>query len=335
MCRNSMNPGHCMSEELLAISDLVTVLDSPRGSAAAVDGVDMVIHSGETLGVVGESGCGKTMLALSILKLIPTPPARISRGSVKFRGRELMDMDENAMRSVRGNEISMIFQEPMTSLNPVFTVGEQIGEALRLHQGQSKRQSLEVAADMLGLVGISAPGSAVKSYPHELSGGMRQRVIIAMALACDPDLILADEPTTALDVTIQDQILELMLDLQRKKGAAIMMITHDLGVVAQTCEHVVVMYAGKVVESSPVNELFAEPAHPYTKGLLHSLPVLRREGAKRELTPIPGVVPGLWDLPRGCAFHPRCSNAFERCKQERPPLIDLEGGRKVRCWLYA
>ncbi len=301
-----------------------------------MDDVSLTIAPGETLGVVGESGCGKTMLALSILRLIPMPPARIVSGSIRFRDRELLTLSEEALRSVRGNEISMIFQEPMTSLNPVFTVGEQVAEALRLHQGMNKRQALDAAADILGLVRLPNPGSAAKSYPHELSGGMRQRVVIAIALACDPDLILADEPTTALDVTIQDQILELMLDLQRKKGAAVMMITHDLGVVAQTCGRVLVMYAGKIVESSPVEELFAEPLHPYTRGLLRSLPVLGESaGARRALTPIQGVVPGLWDLPSGCAFHPRCSEAFERCRLEPPPLLEQEAQRGVRCWLFS
>ncbi len=325
-----------MPEPLLSIENLVTELESSRGSAAAVDGVSLELAPGETVGVVGESGCGKTMLALSILRLIPSPPARIVSGSIRFRGRELLTLSEEAMRSVRGNDISMIFQEPMTSLNPVFTVGEQVAEALRLHQGMNKRQALEAATALLHLVRLPNPGAAVKSFPHELSGGMRQRVVIAMALACDPELILADEPTTALDVTIQDQILELMLDLQRKKGAAIMMITHDLGVVAQTCERVLVMYSGKVVESSPVEGLFSAPLHPYTRGLLGSLPVLGSEGAgRRELRPIPGVVPGLWDLPPGCAFNPRCTEAFDRCRHEPPPLYNREQGRMVRCFLYA
>jgi len=319
---------------LLHVENLTTTLTTGRGPAAAVDDVGLLLHSRETVGVVGESGCGKTMLALSILRLVPDPPGRITGGHIRFKGRDLLELGEKQMRAVRGNEISMIFQEPMTSLNPVFTVGEQIAEALRLHQGLSTAAALEEAAGLLGLVGLPNPKRHVGSYPHELSGGMRQRVIIAMALACDPDLILADEPTTALDVTIQAQILDLMLELQEKKGAAILLITHDLGVVAQTCERVLVMYTGQVVESASVYGLYNDPLHPYTQGLLRSLPRMEGMGERMELTPISGSVPGLWDLPSGCRFHPRCPRVFDRCPREAPPLIAMPDGRQVRCLLY-
>ncbi len=321
--------------DLLKIKNLTTTLSTGRGSAAAVDSLDLRLARGETLGVVGESGCGKTMLALSILRLVPNPPGRITSGSVFFQGQDLLSLDEASMRSVRGNAISMIFQEPMTSLNPVFTVGEQIAEVLRLHQGLGKREALERAALMLELVRLPNAKRHVQSFPHELSGGMRQRVIIAMALACDPELILADEPTTALDVTIQAQILDLMLELQATKDAAIMLITHDLGVVAKTCRRVVVMYAGRVVESAPVELLFEEPLHPYTQGLLRSIPRLGQKKAKRELLPISGMVPSLWELPQGCAFRPRCSQAVASCSREKPPLYQLPDGRQVSCLLYA
>lgn len=323
-----------MSEALLDIQELSTRLVSSRGSVAAVNGVSLALGAGETVGVVGESGCGKTMLALSVLRLVPDPPARITAGRVLFQGRDLLQLDEAAMRAVRGNDISMIFQEPVTSLNPVFTVGEQIAEALRLHQGLGKAEALREAAALLHLVGLPNPERQVRNYPHELSGGMCQRVVIAMALACDPLLLLADEPTTALDVTIQAQILDLMLELQEKKGTAILLITHDLGVVAQTCSRVTVMYTGQVVESAPVEALFRDPLHPYTRGLLRSLS--RPDAQRRQpLTPVPGTVPSLWDLPRGCTFHPRCPEAFARCPHEAPPLLRRPDGREVRCLLYA
>lgn len=324
-----------MSQPLLDINSLTTELVTGQGAAAAVNNVDLTLFPKQTVGIVGESGCGKTMLALSILRLVPSPPGRIAKGNILFKGQDLLTLNEQEMRSVRGNAISMIFQEPMTSLNPVFTVGEQIAEAFRLHQGLSKTAALEGAARMLEMVGLPNPERTVKNYPHELSGGMRQRVIIAMALACDPELILADEPTTALDVTIQDQILQLMLELQEKRNAAIMLITHDLGVVAQTCERVIVMYTGQVVEKAPVDKLFDTPLHPYSQGLLRSLPVLgRKKEGRRELTPIAGTVPSLWNLPTGCSFHPRCPKAFDACYKERPPLFTMEDGRQVRCLLY-
>jgi oligopeptide/dipeptide ABC transporter ATP-binding protein len=273
------------------------------------------------------------MLALSVLRLVPAPAGRITGGRVLFDGTDLLALPEAAMRSIRGNRISMIFQEPMTSLNPVLRVGEQIAEAVRLHRGLRAKEAREAAVEMLRLVGIPGPGERAQAYPHELSGGMRQRVVIAMALACDPELVLADEPTTALDVTIQAQILDLMMDLGRSRNAAVLLITHDLGIVAQTCSRVAVMYAGQVVEEAPVPELFREPLHPYTLGLLRSLPGPGRRG--RELEPIPGVVPGLTELPRGCRVHPRCARAMPRCREEAPPMLAPAPGRGVRCWLHA
>jgi peptide/nickel transport system ATP-binding protein len=279
--------------------------------------------------VVGESGCGKTVLALSVLGLIPDPPGRVIEGQALYRGRDLLAMDEAELQGVRGNHVAMIFQEPMTSLNPVFRVGEQIAEGFRLHKKAGKAEAAERALEMLRLVGIPNPAERSRSYPHELSGGMRQRVMIAMALACDPDLIFADEPTTALDVTIQAQILDLMRGLQREKGSGIVLITHDLGVVAETAHRVAVMYAGQVVEEADVAALYAAPAHPYTQGLMASVP---RLGVKRVLAPIPGMVPGIFDLPSGCRFRPRCKDAFARCA-DAPPLFNLGEGRTARCWL--
>jgi oligopeptide/dipeptide ABC transporter ATP-binding protein len=327
-----------MPNTLLAVRGLKTYFATPKGEARAVDGVDLSLDQGETVALVGESGCGKTMVALSILGLVPDPPGRIVGGELLFKGRDLRLLDPEELRAVRGNQISMIFQEPMTSLNPVFTIGEQIAEIYRLHLHSSAAEALDAAAEMLDLVGFSNPRSSLKSYPHELSGGMRQRVVIAMALACSPDLILADEPTTALDVTIQAQILRLMLDLQEKKGASILLITHDLGIVAQSCKRVYVMYAGKVVEAAPVGAIFREPLHPYTRGLLASLPVWRSQaasGKRPRLTPILGTVPELLAMPTGCAFHPRCVSVFDRCRLEAPPLLDQKDGRSARCWLYA
>jgi len=336
-----------MADHLLAVRGLKTFFLTPKGEARAIDDVDLEIQSGETVGVVGESGCGKTMVALSILGLIPDPPGKIVAGEILFKGRNLRELDPEAMRAVRGNQISMIFQEPMTALNPVFTVGEQIAEVFRLHQINDSAQAMDKAADMLDVVGFPNPRQSLKSYPHELSGGMRQRVAIAIALACSPDLLLADEPTTALDVTIQAQILRLMLALQEKNGASIMLITHDLGIVAQTCRRVYVMYAGKIVEAARVADIFHNPLHPYTQGLLASLPVWEkaiahdasRSGAKRSrLTPIAGTVPDLLAMPAGCAFHPRCPRAFAPCLERMPPLAQprtpTAGQGMVRCWLY-
>jgi len=322
-------------DALLDIRGLTTAFARQSGGhggspiARAVDTVSLRVRQGETLAVVGESGCGKTVLALSVLGLIPDPPGRVIEGEALYRGRDLLRMDESELQSVRGNHIAMIFQEPMTSLNPVFRVGEQIAEGYRLHKRASRAEAADRAVEMLGLVGIPNPKARAQSYPHELSGGMRQRVMIAMALACDPDLIFADEPTTALDVTIQAQILDLMRALQAEKGSGIVLITHDLGVVAETAQHVAVMYAGQVVEQAPVAELYARPAHPYTQGLMASVP---RLGVKRVLAPIPGMVPGIFDLPPGCRFRPRCSHAFARC-EEAPPLFQAAPGHFSRCWL--
>lgn len=316
---------------LLSIRGLQTSFDTAQGTAHAVDAVDLDVARGETVAVVGESGCGKTMLALSVLRLVPSPPGRIAAGSIHFDGTDLLALPEERMRAIRGNDISMIFQEPMTSLNPVFRVGEQIAEAVRLHQHLDAKAAMDAAVDALHQVGIPEPTRRARSYPHEMSGGMRQRVVIAMALACDPRLVLADEPTTALDVTIQAQILDLMLDLKKRRDAAIVFITHDLGVVAQTCSRVAVMYAGKIVEESPVRELYREPLHPYTMGLMRSVP---RIDATERLVPISGIVPSLYDLPQGCHFSPRCPHAFDRCRAEHPPLLDMGQGRRVRCWLH-
>jgi peptide/nickel transport system ATP-binding protein len=294
-----------------------------------VDTVSLCVRQGETLAIVGESGCGKTVLALSVLGLIPDPPGRVVAGEALYRGRDLLAMSEAELQTVRGRHIAMIFQEPMTSLNPVFRVGEQVAEGCRLHLGLSRTDAAERAVEMLAQVGIPNPRERARSYPHELSGGMRQRVMIAMALACGPDLVFADEPTTALDVTIQAQILDLLRALQREKGAGVALITHDLGVVAETASRVAVMYAGQVVEEADVAELYAHPAHPYAKGLLASVP---RLGVKRVLAPIPGMVPGIFNLPEGCRFRPRCPRAFERC-MDAPPLFQAAPGHSARCWL--
>ncbi|MEG6551965.1 ABC transporter ATP-binding protein [Desulfocurvibacter africanus] len=318
------------SAPVLEIDSLRTWFLTARGIGKAVDGVDLSLSGGETLGVVGESGSGKTMLSLSVLGLVPRP-GRIVGGAVRFKGLDLVRASAAELLKVRGNAISMIFQEPMTSLNPVFRVGEQIAEAVRLHRKLGKAEALERARQMLVKVGIPNPDRRLKSYPHEMSGGMRQRVVIAMALALDPDLILADEPTTALDVTIQAEILELMLQLKEERQTAIMLITHDLGVVAQTCQRVAVMYAGKIVEEAPVLALFDKPLHPYTKLLLASVP---RIGERRPLAAIGGAVPSLMALPSGCAFHPRCPDAVGFCATEEPALLAMPDGRKVRCLLH-
>ena len=320
-----------MPDILLSAINVRTAFHTAEGTAVAVDGVSLSLARGETLAVVGESGCGKTVLGLSILGLVQ-PPGRVDAGQVIFDGADLRTLSPDAMRRVRGNRISMIFQEPMTSLNPVLRVGEQIAEAIRLHQGKSRREALAEAGRMLSLVGISDPDRRLASFPHELSGGMRQRVMIAMALCLSPDLLIADEPTTALDVTIQKQILALMLDLAAAKGTAILLITHNLGVVAETCDNAAIMYSGQVAEYGDVPSLFASPLHPYTAGLIRSLP---RPGDKTRLAAIPGTVPSLTRLPRGCRFHPRCPRAFARCHGEAPPTFRMDSGRLVRCWLHA
>jgi peptide/nickel transport system ATP-binding protein len=308
-------------ENLLEIDDLRTYFFTREGVVRAVNGVSLAVKSGETLGVVGESGCGKSVTALSVLRLIPEPPGRIVSGAIRFQGVDLLGLSEAEMRRIRGNEISMIFQEPMTSLNPVLTVERQIGETLMLHQGLDARTARTRAIEMLRLVKIPEPERRARQYPHEMSGGMRQRVMIAMALACNPKLLLADEPTTALDVTIQAQILDLMRELKQKIGAAIVLITHDLGVVAEMAERVVVMYAGRKVEEAPVKELFRRPQHPYTVGLMTSVPHLGATRGRAEpprLTEIPGMVPSLRDEIVGCAFAPRCPYATDRCRVEVP-----------------
>lgn len=320
-----------MSTPLLDIRKLTTCFASRQGIAKAVDTVSLSFMQGETLAIVGESGCGKTVLALSILGLVPDPPGRITHGEVLYKGEDLLDMSEAELGQVRGNSISMIFQEPMTALNPVFRINDQIAEPLRLHQGQTKAEALENSVKALELVGIPNPQKIAKAYPHELSGGMRQRVMIAMALACNPDILIADEPTTALDVTIQAQILDLMNDLKARMSGSLMLITHDLGVVARMAQRVAVMYSGKIVELAEVGDIYSSPLHPYTKGLLASVPTM---GDKATLTPIPGIVPSIFDLPQGCRFHPRCPEAYAKCKLILPPLTEPEPGRQVRCWLY-
>jgi peptide/nickel transport system ATP-binding protein len=321
-------------EALLEIRDLVTEFRTEHGVIRAVDGVSFEIPKRRTLGVVGESGCGKSVTALSIMRLIADPPGRIAGGVIEYDGKDLLKLDDTAMRRIRGNRIAMIFQEPMTSLNPVFTVGDQVAEAVRLHQGKSKKDALALAVEMFKLVGIPSPEDRVYSHPHQLSGGMRQRVMIAMALACKPDLLIADEPTTALDVTIQAQILELLRTLQGELGMSILLITHDLGVVAETCDEVVVMYAGRVVERAVTAELFAAPRHHYTVGLLRSVPSYTAVGEatdeKGRLQEIQGMVPPLWSLPVGCKFQDRCPAVQDRCRAEEPALTTV-GATQVRC----
>ncbi len=322
-----------MTAPLLEIADLKTQFFTRDGVVRAVDGVSFSIQPGETLALVGESGCGKSVTSLSILRLIASPPGRTVAGAIRFDGRDLLGLSERAMRKVRGNEISMIFQEPMTSLNPVLTVGRQIAEALVLHRGLDRAQANARAIEMLRLVNIPEAARRAEEYPHQMSGGMRQRVMIAMALACDPKLLIADEPTTALDVTIQAQILDLMRALKDKTGAAIMLITHDLGVVAEMAQRVVVMYAGRKVEEAAVNDLFARPRHPYTRGLMHSIPKLGAAKTVRgRLAEIPGMVPSLREPIAGCAFAARCAYAVERCRVEAPPLEAKAQGHTVACW---
>jgi oligopeptide/dipeptide ABC transporter ATP-binding protein len=319
---------------LLKIRGLHTYFFTDEGVAKAVDGVDLELEEGGTLGVVGESGCGKSVTALSIMRLIPDPPGKIVKGEITFNGIDLLNLSEAEMRKIRGRSISMIFQEPMTSLNPVFQIGDQISEVLRLHEGMSRKEAWNRSIEMLKLVGIPAPERRVSEYPHQLSGGMRQRAMIAMALACTPKLMIADEPTTALDVTIQAQILELMNSLQKEKGMSLILITHNLGVIAETARQVAVMYAGRIVEYTNVRSIFTAPKHPYTQGLLKSIPRLdEHHGRKEKLEVIPGLVPSLLDLPVGCKFSNRCKHVFDRCVEE-PPLLEPVSGHLVRCWLH-
>jgi len=322
---------------ILQVENLRTWFKTDNGVARAVDGVSFHVNPGETLGIVGESGSGKSVTSLSVMRLIPQPPGEIREGSrILFRGEggemeDLAAVSEKRMRQIRGNDIAMIFQEPMTSLNPVFKVGDQIVESLRLHQGLGKKDARDRAIEMLQLVGIPIPHQRVDEYPHQLSGGMRQRVMIAMALACNPKLLIADEPTTALDVTIQAQILELLNRLQEELGMSIILITHDLGVVAETCDRVIVMYAGQVFEEGPVDDVFHDPQNPYTEGLLRSMPRLGEEVER--LAVIPGVVPSPLSWPAGCRFHDRCPYGWEKTEKEAPPLFDIGPGRKNKCWL--
>jgi peptide/nickel transport system ATP-binding protein len=325
------------AEAVLEVEGLQSYLFTRLGVVKAVDDVSFTVHAGETLAIVGESGCGKTMTALSLMRLVPSPPGRIIGGSIKLGGRDLVAISEAEMRSVRGNDISMIFQEPMTSLNPVMTIGAQIAETVRLHQDMTKQGALGKAIDMLRLVKIPEPAQRAKEYPHQLSGGMRQRAMIAMALACNPKVLIADEPTTALDVTIQAQILDLILDLQKTLGTAVILITHDLAVVAETAQRVIVMYAGKKVEEAEVENLFSEPLHPYTHGLLASIPQLAVIGgespvANGRLKEIPGMVPALTNLPPGCSFAPRCAFADERCRSHAPDYEQKRPGHWAACW---
>jgi peptide/nickel transport system ATP-binding protein len=322
-------------EFVLQVEDLQTYFYTRAGLVKAVDGVSLSLKRGETLAIVGESGCGKSVTALSLMRLVADPPGRIVGGSIRLDGVDLVALDEEAMRSIRGNQISMIFQEPMTSLNPVMTIGRQISEALILHQRLSQKAALGRATEMLQLVGIPEPAQRVKEYPHQLSGGMRQRAMIAMALACNPKVLIADEPTSALDVTIQAQILDLITKLQRELGTALILITHDLGVVAETAERVIVMYAGRKVEEAPVGKLFAHSQHPYTRGLMNSIPrlALMRESARAaRLQEIPGIVPALSNLPAGCAFAPRCAHASDLCRREYPPYRERGAGHWAACW---
>ncbi|HEV8440026.1 MAG TPA: ABC transporter ATP-binding protein [Methylomirabilota bacterium] len=323
-------------QRLLDVKNLKTYFFTDEGMVRAVDGVDLYINQGETLGVVGESGCGKSVTALSIMKLIPQPPGKIVEGQIIYNGVNLVDLPANRMRKIRGKEISMIFQEPMTSLNPVFTCGEQIAEALRLHEGLGRREAMDKTVDMLKLVHIPNAERRVKEYPHQLSGGMRQRIMIAMALSCNPKLLIADEPTTALDVTIQAQILELLNELKAKLRMAVMLITHDMGVIAETAQRVVVMYAAKVAEEAPVGELFKEPLHPYTQGLLRSIPRIDLAATeRRRLETIAGTVPTLrGEIAPGCRFAPRCPFVKSVCTEKDPILKEVKPGHKVSCWLY-
>jgi peptide/nickel transport system ATP-binding protein len=318
---------------LLEVEKLQTHFGTPDGVVRAVEGLSFHIEGGETVAIVGESGCGKSVTSMSILRLIAEPPGKI-KGSIKFEGRDLLTVPEAEMRQIRGNSISMIFQEPMTSLNPVMTVGRQIGETVQLHQGMNSRKAEEKAIEMLTLVGIPAPARRVREYPHQLSGGMRQRVMIAMALACNPKLLIADEPTTALDVTIQAQILDLMRDLKTRLGSAIMLITHDLGVVAEMAQRVVVMYAGRKVEEAPVSEIFARPMHPYTRGLIGAVPLLGsslKEGGRGKLAEIPGLVPSLRKPIVGCAFAGRCAMATDFCRRVAPAIELKAAAHSVAC----
>jgi peptide/nickel transport system ATP-binding protein/oligopeptide transport system ATP-binding protein len=318
-----------MTKPLLEVRDLSIYFFTEEGVIRAVENVSFEIYPGEILGLVGESGCGKSVTGLSLLRLIPIPPGRIVNGEIAFDGRSLLQLEEKEMEKVRGNDISMIFQEPMTSLNPVFTIGDQIMEAIILHQGLNKAEARKRAIEMLERVKIPSPEKRIDSYPHQLSGGMRQRAMIAMALSCQPKLLIADEPTTALDVTIQAQVLRLLKEIQREMGMSVMLITHDLGVVAEIADRVAVMYAGRIFECGPIEAIFGKMRNPYTRGLMQSIPQLGEK--KNRLNAIPGQVPDPMDLPVGCKFHPRCYLMIEECKKEEPPLFQVHGDHFSRC----
>jgi peptide/nickel transport system ATP-binding protein len=322
-------------EAILEVRGLRTSFPTGGGFVHAVDNVSFNVRKGEAMALVGESGCGKSVTAMSIMRLVASP-GRITAGEVRFKGRNLAELSEREMCAVRGNDIAMVFQEPMTSLNPVFKIGAQVAEAVRIHQNVSKKQAWKRAAEMLELVSIPDPVKRLDDYPHQLSGGMRQRVMIAMALSCDPELLIADEPTTALDVTIQAQIMELLASLQQRLGLAILLITHDLGIVAEFCERVIVMYTGRVVEESPVSDLFANPAHPYTRGLLKSLPSVSASdpSAPKRLATIKGMVPSISNLPRGCKFNPRCPDVMDICLGNEPARMLVSPGHDARCYLH-
>jgi oligopeptide/dipeptide ABC transporter ATP-binding protein len=324
------------SSHLLQVQDLKTHFATFEGVAKAVDDVTCHVDKGEVLGIVGESGCGKSVTAQSIMRLIPDPPGKIVQGRILFDQTDLVQLSMEQMRTIRGKRIAMIFQEPMTSLNPVYTIGNQISEMFVLHENRSKRESWNRSVEMLKKVQIPAPGKRVHEYPHQLSGGMRQRAMIAMALACNPEILIADEPTTALDVTIQAQILDLMLQLRQDYDTAIIMITHDLGVIAEIAQRIVVMYAGKVVEEAKAIAIFEDPKHPYTRGLLQSIPKLGQRSiqGRQRLREISGIVPSLYELSPGCYFSPRCPHAMEICSQNAPKMIDVGEGHRVRCFLY-
>jgi peptide/nickel transport system ATP-binding protein/oligopeptide transport system ATP-binding protein len=322
-----------MGEAVLTVDNLKTYFRVKEGLAKAVDGVSFQIHRGETLGLVGESGCGKTVSSLSILKLLEMPPAEFHSGKILFAGQDLLTFSEQQMRNIRGKSISMIFQEPMTSLNPMLSIGFQVGEVLINHERLTVRQARSRTVELLEMVGIPSPEKRATEYPHQLSGGMRQRVMIALALACNPQVLIADEPTTALDVTIQAQILELMIDLRENLGTSILLITHDLGVIAETAHRVAVMYAGKIVEEADVGTIFKKPLHPYTQGLMKSVPRIDESGSTHRLAEIPGLVPNLYNLPPGCSFFDRCPVGREKCRTADAKLIAVDAGHSIRCWL--
>ena len=321
------------SETLLEIKDLCVEFKTMAGTVHAVDHLSYTLHRGEKLGIVGESGSGKSVSSLAMMQLIPNPPGKVTGGQILYNGKDLVKLSEREMQKIRGNEISMIFQEPMTSLNPIIRCGKQIAESLRLHRGMKKKEAMEEAIKMMQAVGIANPQARAYEYPHQMSGGMRQRVMIAMALACQPQILIADEPTTALDVTIQAQILDLIRDLNQEMNTSVVFITHDLGVVSELCDTVIVMYNGHIVEKAPVADIFREPLHPYTQGLLSAIPRITKE--RKPLSTIEGMVPNPVERIKGCRFWPRCPKACDRCRKEEPPVFSAGENRQVRCWLYA